>query len=182
MTRVICRLTGKSRDQLRDPTLGNRVWATFTFFTCWDILMMNTCMNIQMNVNEYAEPATTVRCPLHGPAYYFAYNDLVHGTCPQALSYAQPCAGHSKYQLRFNHCVPTAAFNNRGPYSLYIGWSDFTAIYGHVTFAVLWVYPGIMCGVNRWPFSVLFKQNLISYFKKMSTWSSTYRQSVFQWQ
>ena len=32
MTRIICRLTAKNRDQLRNPTLGNRVWATFTFF------------------------------------------------------------------------------------------------------------------------------------------------------
>ena len=31
-----CRLTAKNRDQLRDPTLGNRVWATFTLFTVWD--------------------------------------------------------------------------------------------------------------------------------------------------
>jgi len=30
MTHVNCRLTGKNRDQLRNPTLGNRVWATFT--------------------------------------------------------------------------------------------------------------------------------------------------------
>jgi len=27
-----CRLTAKNRDQLRNPTLGNRVWATFTFY------------------------------------------------------------------------------------------------------------------------------------------------------
>ena len=27
------RLTAKNRDQLRNPTLGNRVWATFPFFT-----------------------------------------------------------------------------------------------------------------------------------------------------
>jgi len=33
MTHATCRLTAKNRDQLRDPTLGNRVWATFTFFT-----------------------------------------------------------------------------------------------------------------------------------------------------
>ena len=33
MTHVTCRLTVKNRDQLRNPTLGNRVWATFTFFT-----------------------------------------------------------------------------------------------------------------------------------------------------
>jgi len=31
MTNVTCRLTAKNRDQLRNPTLGNRVWATFTF-------------------------------------------------------------------------------------------------------------------------------------------------------
>jgi len=29
-TGVTCRLTAKKRDQLRNPTLGNRVWATFT--------------------------------------------------------------------------------------------------------------------------------------------------------
>ena len=33
MIHVICRLTAKNRDQLRNHTLGNRVWATFTLFT-----------------------------------------------------------------------------------------------------------------------------------------------------
>jgi len=32
MTHVTCRLTAKNRDQLWNPALGNRVWATFTFF------------------------------------------------------------------------------------------------------------------------------------------------------
>ena len=31
MIHVTCRLTAKNRDQLRNPTPGNRVWATFTF-------------------------------------------------------------------------------------------------------------------------------------------------------
>jgi len=31
MTNVTCRLTAKNRDQFRNSTLGNRVWATFTF-------------------------------------------------------------------------------------------------------------------------------------------------------
>jgi len=31
MIHVTCRLTDKNRDQLRNPTLGNRVLATFTF-------------------------------------------------------------------------------------------------------------------------------------------------------
>ena len=30
MTHITCRLTAKIRDQLRNPTLGNRVLATFT--------------------------------------------------------------------------------------------------------------------------------------------------------
>ena len=30
MTHIACRLTAKNRDQ---PTLANRLWATFTFFT-----------------------------------------------------------------------------------------------------------------------------------------------------
>ena len=32
MTHVTCRLTAKNRNQLRNPTLSNRVWASFTFF------------------------------------------------------------------------------------------------------------------------------------------------------
>ena len=31
MTHVTCRLTAKDRDPLRNPTLGNRVWASLTF-------------------------------------------------------------------------------------------------------------------------------------------------------
>jgi len=31
MTHATCRLTAKNRDKLRNPTLCNRVWATFTF-------------------------------------------------------------------------------------------------------------------------------------------------------
>jgi len=32
MIHVTCRLTAKNLDQLRNPTLGNRVWATFFSF------------------------------------------------------------------------------------------------------------------------------------------------------
>ena len=32
MTYVTCRLTAENRDQLRNPTLGSRVWTTFTFY------------------------------------------------------------------------------------------------------------------------------------------------------
>ena len=32
MTQITCRLTAKNLDQLRNPKLCNRVWATFTFY------------------------------------------------------------------------------------------------------------------------------------------------------
>jgi len=32
MTHVTCRLTAENRDQLQNPTLGNRVYTTFTFY------------------------------------------------------------------------------------------------------------------------------------------------------
>ena len=39
MTHVTCRLTAKNRDPLRNPMLGNRIWASFTFLLInwiWD--------------------------------------------------------------------------------------------------------------------------------------------------
>jgi len=38
MTRVTCRLTAKNQNQLWNPTLGDRVWATFTFYFCCRIV------------------------------------------------------------------------------------------------------------------------------------------------
>ena len=33
MTHITCRLTAKNRDQLRNPTISNRVWATLPFLS-----------------------------------------------------------------------------------------------------------------------------------------------------
>jgi len=43
MIHITCRLTAKNRDQLRNPTLGNRVWATFTFFSFYHWLPIREC-------------------------------------------------------------------------------------------------------------------------------------------
>ena len=40
ITHLTCRLTAKNRDQLRNPTLGNRVWATFTFLGSMYIIII----------------------------------------------------------------------------------------------------------------------------------------------
>ena len=38
MTHITCMLTAKNRDLLRNPTLGNRVWATFAFLVITNAL------------------------------------------------------------------------------------------------------------------------------------------------
>jgi len=46
MTHVTCRLTAKNRDQLWNPTLGNRAWATFTFFTLCYSCYTFSCISV----------------------------------------------------------------------------------------------------------------------------------------
>jgi len=43
MTHIICRLTAKNRDQLRNPTLCNRVRATFIFYTNTHTYLLTYC-------------------------------------------------------------------------------------------------------------------------------------------
>ena len=64
MTHVTCRLTAKNRDQLRNPALGSRVWATFVLIfsfqcfsaTCWWI----KAVVITASVRCFSFPPTTV--------------------------------------------------------------------------------------------------------------------------
>jgi len=52
MTRVTCRLAAKNRDQLRNPTLGNRAWATFTFL--YDSYAENLASAVELERYERA--------------------------------------------------------------------------------------------------------------------------------
>ena len=55
MTHVTCRLTAKNQDQLRNPTLINRVWATFTFLTYSILAYVN--INRIVKICRYATAA-----------------------------------------------------------------------------------------------------------------------------
>ena len=48
MTHVTCRLTAKNRDQLRNPTLCNRVWTTFTIYTARLVSACETDMHLHL--------------------------------------------------------------------------------------------------------------------------------------
>ena len=54
MTHVTCRLTAKNRDQLRNPTLGNRVWATFD-------LLLHTCTHLLKKLAYFAQVQRVAR-------------------------------------------------------------------------------------------------------------------------
>jgi len=66
MTHVTCRLTAKNRDQLQNPTLVNRVWATFTFFT-WSIRPARVFPPNIISIGSavFAQSRRTRRCVRH---------------------------------------------------------------------------------------------------------------------
>ena len=59
MTHITCRLTAKNWDQLRNPTLCNRVWATFTFYIVIDVIVIVViCRSIKTATIQQALPYT----------------------------------------------------------------------------------------------------------------------------
>jgi len=60
MTHVTCRLTAKNRDQLRNPRLGTRVWATFTFHGAIGLKWFTECAD--SDAGKQALPAKDDGC------------------------------------------------------------------------------------------------------------------------
>jgi len=89
MTHVTCRLTAKNRDQLRHPTLGNGVWATFTFIivfkksaTMWYAV---SALHCGPNISPYATSGIS----------QWKYTDLIHvGTCHNLARYLTQTSMH----------------------------------------------------------------------------------------
>ena len=66
MSHVTCRLTTKNRYQLRNPTLGNRVWATCTFFTSSILICLKHRIRSRSLTIQTGQPglkACTSICP-----------------------------------------------------------------------------------------------------------------------
>ena len=82
MTYVTWRLTAKNRDQLPNPTLGNWVWATFTFFTlscaCLitvDLPTLNTVTALSILVNTFR---FLLRFLQHSLLFALTFMDYAH--------------------------------------------------------------------------------------------------------
>jgi len=57
MTHVTCRLTAKNRVQLPNPTLGYRVWATFTFLSVLtNKIFIQNIQNASVGVEDVCPP------------------------------------------------------------------------------------------------------------------------------
>jgi len=61
MTHITCRLTAKNRDQLRNPTLGNRVWTTF-LCPIWAIRLVAGYWKSRSKVNGKCVCYTSIYC------------------------------------------------------------------------------------------------------------------------
>jgi len=147
MTHVTCRLTAKSRDQLRNPTLRNRVWATF-FIICGRSVVW--CVGAGGDVLEQAEEGAhrqSCRRRRH------RRTDRRRRTTTSFCNYRQRNCADTVHSVKWRHRV-----------------------YGHDTIAILWVQQDIICRVKWRRFVVLFKQNWISWFRKMSASSLTCHQ------
>jgi len=83
MTHVTCRLTAKNRDQLRYPTLGNRVWVTFTFLhlslASWLVVILlefhiHFCSNKNWSLQAVAGPEGEECSPHRHTANFCTHN------------------------------------------------------------------------------------------------------------
>jgi len=64
MTHVTCRLTAKNRDQLRNPTLGSRVWATFSFFITCSVIDFPAQVRQDSVTLSWTAPKDSGNCPV----------------------------------------------------------------------------------------------------------------------
>ena len=83
MIHVTCRLTAKNQDQLQNPTLGNRVWATFTFFSylelCTELKKVHTTKSMEIAGDTREVPGDITRqtpLTLHFRLFGQTYTEL----------------------------------------------------------------------------------------------------------
>ena len=89
MTHITCRLTAKNWDQLRNPTLCNRVWATFNLNSCelqceqpnWNPYVQNW-----LSTNRPSFAAANQVVILHQWTYY-----VTGSTCCRLLQLCNSC-------------------------------------------------------------------------------------------
>ena len=106
MTHVTCRLTAKNRDQLRNHTLGNRVWATFSFYT------LPTHFSIA-NTQQFATitPAQIISARV---LYHLEqpYTCILHFLSIHALYMVFEIRQIIKYSFNYRQILHTATFNS----------------------------------------------------------------------
>jgi len=125
MTHVTCRLTAKNRDQLRNPTLGSRVWATlFLSDDCDQLFIVDTGSNSP----EYDGPNRLFE--LSGLEPYTEYGVQLHACTVAGCT-------RSPWQRFVTSQAPPA--NQRAPsvehvddWSVLVGWGRPERAYGEI--------------------------------------------------
>ena len=99
MTHVTCRLTAKNWDQLRNLTLGNRVWATFTFFSAAVHATIGSGCGVY--VESGGQVASYCASPSSSAASH-SHQQARHAP-PYAAGYAQTLPASSQYRSTQPH-------------------------------------------------------------------------------
>jgi len=111
MTHVTCRLTAKNRNQLRNPTLGNRVWATFLpfllgigFIYPFVIDVVKRLFNSVRPISCVVETEISIWCrfaetPLCIPCYYRM--EPINSCNPSNLAVSQQCGRYESGSPRW---------------------------------------------------------------------------------
>ena len=76
MTHVTCRLTAKNRDKLRNPTLGNRVWATFFPCSKRELLEISGCLKEECSFCHTTPTDDERFCDFLSSFYFPCFNVL----------------------------------------------------------------------------------------------------------
>ena len=97
MIYVTCRLTAKNRDQLRNPTLGNRVWAAFLKLFLALLVSLLNAVPIALSPCHPSKPAVT-KCLRQLIPVLFNYVCLVFVvTAPCRISTEMTIIGNVNY-------------------------------------------------------------------------------------
>ena len=110
MTHVTCRLTAKNRDRLRNPTLGNRVWATSTFFI---IGVTQLAYPLTPEIGRSSRFLTFImRRKIYFSSEMHCLTSLTRLISPKSFLLAHMRQGLSRNQQRLLFIGPLCLYNN----------------------------------------------------------------------
>jgi len=131
MTHVTCRLTAKNPDQLRNPTLGSRVWATFTFLVV--SVCKVSCHSLRTSIDAACLHSTRSR--IYGtvgrPSVRLSVPSIDSSSCGRRVCCSAPASAADRPIESISRCRRRRSAANAGIIChVQLRWTELTEIYG----------------------------------------------------